>query len=829
MDTKLNQTTSTNPTNNRVINTVQLSNDPPLTEDTLGPSHPVLTTSKNESISDPTSIRNTHLFQHPITFASGIEWNVDQEVNTALYDQPLLTILQQLEASPGGQTLRAHSFFRTGVDVLLELTSSPFHRGKLVFYYIPPGVDTNFRDNIFAKVQYPCTYADSSNATKAKLHIPFVAIKDFFSTNNPDGNSDFGTIGVSVFNKLAIGTGGQTAVNFALTLLPTINQVAVPVLAHNITLQSFLAPIAEIVGTAALNDLGSLAATAASSAAGIGLEHGLEKMLGLDVKKVKIVDSLNEQLNDVNKNNTSSTKDLNISAPSLSNMVGLGTEHLSLFPENTYYKYSSSFNPVDDDMNLQNIAQVPSLLRTVEWTNDATPGTILFMSPINPMLVASTGPTGNVHTTYPTYLAHVTQPFAYWKGSIDFHITVASTEQHKGQLIAAWIPFDSYVDDTSVILGETPTIQQLSLFPCIKFDLALNTEFSFSIPYNSETPFRNVTPNNVLVQPNSVDNSLQDESLGVFVIMIFNRLTNPTSVANSVAMNVYIKGGSDYAIRTLRNHNDKNNYETIRYITLQAGNVAMESTRGGMLHMPMNRVGRVDTHISDTSFLDDDSEHNLQKLLSKYYPQIGFEFTLDANSVRSVQLSNLPGLTARAPRDNARSDPKSKNLINHFRDIYAFWSGSLNYFIIHDSTVNTPVLLMATHDPTFNVTNNQLVPSESTDRNNTYALIDTDVQLTNNVDYSDTALYSHISNLRVNPTVEITPAYRSIFRRLYTTSNVLGANDDPDETAAAGVVLLRYSNSTATDIPVAALVFQSVGSDFKFKYLIPPPSLNVYG
>lgn len=309
--------------------------------------------------------------------------------------------------------------------------------------------------------------------------------------------------------------------------------------------------------------------------------------------------------------------------------------------------------------------------------------------------------------------------------------------------------------------------------------------------------------------------------------MVYNRLSNPTTVTPTVQFNTFVRAGADYQVRALRYNQVATDYEKIRYLTLQGLEVAMESSRGGMLTMPENRVGMVNTHISNTSFQDDESEHNLKKLLSKYYPQVGFNFNLAANTTRRVRIANLPGITHRAPRQATESDPRWRNLINHYRDIFAFWHGSINYFFIHNSTVNTPVLLMASHNPYTTVDTNILVPSSAENQlNDTYATMTTTTQDTANTDLSETSIYSHMSNLRVNPTIEVTTPFRSIFRRLYTIDNRIGANDYTDFDECAGSLDLVYTNPSATDIPVSAMSFQSLGSDFRFKYLIPPPSLT---
>ncbi|APG78433.1 hypothetical protein 2 [Hubei picorna-like virus 78] len=850
----LNQNTPYNTTQSKTLNSISLEHNEPLVEHTLG-KHPTLSSGKAEAISDPGSISTTNLFHKPIVFANNLEWNVTQAINTSIYTQPLVNIFEMLNISPGGQNLRGNTFFRSGAKIELKLTSSPFHSGKLVFYYVPPGVSTQFRESIFAKVQFPCVYVDAGNSTTGVLDIPFVTIKDFFSTVNPDGRSDFGTVAIAVVNPLRIGTGGPTSVQLALTLHPTQNQIALPVLAHDIQIQGLDLALSDSVHpTNQFNILDSQNPLDVLKSLD---PHNLRDVIGRvltdlfvpdeDVSKsstramlmnpidtsVKEPDTPKVLPKPQNPNNTTSTTKVNNSAPTLSNITGFTTEHMSLIPEKTVL-----FSEPSLEMNLKRVAQTPSLIRIGEWTDAGDSGTELFKVPVDPMIapfLPTTGQSTGVY--YPTFLSHVIEPFAFWRGSIDFHFSFASTDQHKGKVIAAWIPFDEINDaGSSVIIGGDPTIEQLSLFPNEIFDLSLNKEFSFSVPYNSETPFRQVSDYNTRVRTD--DGNIQGEvftdySLGTLYLNVYNKLSHPSTVSSTINFNVYVKAGQDFQFRALKFNNDGGNqYQRINYVTLQGLDVVYESTREGMARERPNRVGIISTGLTKTSFQEDDSEEHLGVLLQKYYPQFGYNITLPVQNTSTVSISSVPGMSFRTTRNTdptLNPDPRWRNLIAHFRDIYAFWQGSLNYFILHNSTVNNPVILMASHDPTdYAVDLTPVNSGQASIRPNTY-YIPASIQATPtavDVDLSETSVYSHISNIRVNPTIEITTPHRSLYRRLYTSDFREAATSILDQDRSIGTIDLVYSNPSGTEQSISALVYQSVGDDFQFKYLIPPPSLK---
>lgn len=512
---KLNQDTSFNTTTSKDINSISLEHNEPLVEHVLG-KHPTLSSNKLEAVSDPSGLTSTQLMHKPIVFANDISWSIDQEINATVYTISLLNVFEMLNRSAGGQNLRGNVFFRSGAKIELKLTSSPFHSGKLVFYYIPPGVSTLFRESVYAKVQFPCVYVDAANSTTGILNIPFVTIKDFFSTYVPDEYSDFGDIVVAVLNPLRIGSGGPTSVQLALTLHPTQNEICLPILAHDINITNEPITVQGLdnvinsfsqSGNDILNSKDPLELLSHLETPGKFLNEGLKKILfdlidpdkqpsvptKLPIKSIipppmNNLDKPIKQEPPPNPNNTTTQTKVNNSAPTLSNPTGLTTEHLSLIPEKTFVSASPS-----EEMNLLRVAKTPSLIRIGEWSDTQTSGQILFKTPIDPMVspfLPNASGTSGVY--YPTFLSHITAPFAFWRGSIDFHISFAGTEQHKGKIIAAWLPFDTISIDTGMsrFLGRDPTIEEMSLYPNEIFDLSLNKEFNFSVPYNSETPFR---------------------------------------------------------------------------------------------------------------------------------------------------------------------------------------------------------------------------------------------------------------------------------------------------------------------------------------------------
>ena len=835
---KTNINNSYSPDPSHVLNTIHLEQKTPLTENTLGQSHRTLDDPRHESIAETTQMSLNQWYQKPFLYSSGI-WSLTDTQNQVLTAQPITQIIQNLQTTTD-LAMRGNAFFRSGFRFELKLTSSPFHSGKLAFYYIPPGTDVINRSDIYQFVMFPCVYADAGNSTTAVLDVPFVTIKDYFSTQNPDTISDLGIIGVVVLNPLRIGTGGPTSIEFALFITPTENDLSLPVRSHTVAIQEG----ASLDATALL----SLPDTLSMLTDKLGISslmHNLEEFGNVrhllnaigDPKRANIKAIADKDyaayLKDVAShssssvpNNVATPQPLENSAPTVSNISGLTNEHLSLIPEKTEHTQTPHQSRPDDEMTLDFISRTPSLISISTIGAADTSGTVLTYFPVNPMLVPGVNPTNTTDGVYnPTYLSYVCEPFAFWRGSIDYHFTFASTEQHKCKLLVGFVPFDSLNATGQSTLLPNPTINQLSAYPCEIFDLSLNREFTYKVPFNSETPYKTLSDYYKL-RPGALPTSASstNNTLGVLFVMILNKLTYPSTVSPTINYNVYIKAGEDFQVRGLKNNPDINNIFPVSYINIQSLDVAYESSLEGMRKHSSNYVGVKNQFDPSPSFQSDNSEHNLYDLLARYYPQYAYTFNLAANSNRNLYLESHPGPIDRLTRAENRSDPVFRNLIVHFKELFAMWKGSLNFFILHNTTVNNPILLTAAHSP-LTTHAPTVYPSTKTTVNGANVGLNYDAAVPGNtIDLSVSSIYSHLSNLRVNPTIEITTPHRSRFRRLYTT---LTPNAGRYLSSFTGELSLLYSNPSDTAQQVSATVYQSLGDDFRFKYLIPPQSRQV--
>lgn len=794
---KINQTTLFNPQSFKTVNTQYLDDKTTQSEEALGNQQKLLDPLGKQSISDIVSMETTRLFTKPILVSSGV-WNLGT-APVVIYRRGIDSILTDAAASQTTTLLSVHTFFRTGFKFTLRVNSSPFHSGKLALVYFPPKQNIAQSFTTITPVQisgFPVAYADAGNESVVSLEIPFVTTRDYKSTVIAEPNTSLGVIGLHAFNPLRSGTGAPTSVGYSLWMEPVNSELAIPVRSHTVTLQSEDTPLSM---PDLLSNLPSIVPNV------LGELTNIHNTLNSKTPPLpQISSSLKPSVS-----STSKQASYTSSTPSISNMLGKNTEHLSLVPEET--NVNNSFADMEGRQagSISRIAQVPMLLQTTNWAKTDAAPTLKFTIPVTPTTSTYTAPTATAQGSRDySYCAWVAQPFAFWRGSMNYRITVASTQQHTGRLLATWIPGDTLLNGVSVLLPN-PSLSDLVLYPSIVFDLAENREFNISVPYQTSTPFKRIRSQDLGLSTDA------DTCNGVLYIYVLSQLSGPGTVSDIIDVNLYMSAGSDIQFKGLRT--ERNSVTATPYLTdgvqLQSQDVAMESSKMGMEIDKANSMALQKHNVSRDSDqgLSDD---NLYKLLSRYYPQIGFRFTVASESNRIFRVAQHPGLQRQSGDGQKANTLEYVNLLSHFSEIFTFWEGSINYFFLHNTTVNNPILATFTHN------HSDYSPFNTTAyaTNGNYALASVGGAFADNaVDLAISTRYSHISNLRLNAAVEVTLPFRTQYRRCY-----ISPDQQSRPAAFPGTLDILYSNPSGADQTVSLQLFQSVGDDFRFHYLVPP-------
>lgn len=206
-----------------------------------------------------------------------------------------------------------------------------------------------------------------------------------------------------------------------------------------------------------------------------------------------------------------------------------------------------------DDMTISAIASTESYYTRANWTKTMTADTLLFQTAVTPSVISwrNSDFYGEVHTTP---LFHCSAPFQYWRGSLTYRFSVASSNFHRGRLRIVYDPV--YNETPSSPPDFSTTYQRI-------VDISDTKDFEITIPWNQCVAFRQVpayfaynpelyytpTPDkdaNFVLHPIA---SGSQTSNGVLSIYVLNELTVPNdSDPHNPEINCFVRGGEDFEL-----------------------------------------------------------------------------------------------------------------------------------------------------------------------------------------------------------------------------------------------------------------------------------------
>lgn len=791
---QINETTLTQPTTQQTLNTVFLEQREPLVEEALigGVNHS--DPSSKLSLSDPTTLATTKLFEKPM-LVSQSTWSVMQARDTNVVTFRLPNILSSL-LSPAHGLLRIHAFYRSGFKIRIQVNSSPFHSGRLIAYFNPYGL-SGLADrgmNYVSKAGLPHVFIDAANATVGHLEIPFLTLKDYFTTQNSDSDCRIGDFSIDVFNALQIGTGGNPNVSVSVWLEPLSVELAVPVAVHNVELQmeSLLSvvegPIKQLL-TMGLNGTSQLLGGVLGST-----KRGSGK--GMDRPEIPAPQNIG----------------LCYSVPNISNGTGANpSDRLALLPTETLVDESNTGRMTSgDEMDLLSVAKTPMPIGIINWTDELATSTRLMTLQVHPKIVQSITDSTGVYAI-PTYLAYVCNAFKFWRGSLRYRFEIVGTQHHTGRLLVAWIPNDSQ-NGANFAIASNLDINALAMYPCEVFDLALNKEFEFVVPYNSPTRYKKMPLLDRFNEPPfDPAQATSDYTLGSLVVIVQNSLTHPGTVSNNVDVNVFLSGGDDFDLHSV---GPPTGYVTPTPI-FQSGNVSLEGTRSGESNNADSKVGVSSSGVGTDTTQGPPKETHLKFLLSRYFPAVNFSQTLPANSGATNTIYSTPVFAF----PEYQQGGCSSDLLSYFSRLYRFWTGGINHMLVHNTTVNNPIILHTDHEPD--------VDFQNTTNSSGLTFMASTAVVANSSAFS--TYYSSLNNLRVNPTVSITTPFRSIYPKLLTETPSIAQSglEDAARAFCTGVLNNRYHNYSTTPVDLNTTYMRGAADDFRLFYLITPPRIKI--
>ncbi len=201
-------------------------------------------------------------------------------------------------------------------------------------------------------------------------------------------------------------------------------------------------------------------------------------------------------------------------------------------PLSTDINCFKNINPIDS--NKEDLMSIAYTSRhwgyrktcTIATTNN--PGDSLCVIPVIPL--TGTPTTGSAYTFSP--LAFCTIPFARWRGSIEYKITIIASKFHKGRIKVFWTNSTSYGDDPT----NTTTMAYMDIVP--------GNILVYNVPHSSTNPWYTTRPTE---DGADVSTFLDDEINGYLNIVLDMPLTAPRTGANTY-VRVEVRAGEDFMI-----------------------------------------------------------------------------------------------------------------------------------------------------------------------------------------------------------------------------------------------------------------------------------------
>lgn len=199
--------------------------------------------------------------------------------------------------------------------------------------------------------------------------------------------------------------------------------------------------------------------------------------------------------------------------------------------------------PAEDEMSIANICARESYICKAKWTYTDLPEKAIFRSLVTPVQFTKER---IVSTDYYhlTPMAHVTQLFQYWRGTMEYRFVVACSKYHKGRLR---IVYDPHADAAG---AQYPAWAA----PMTKIiDLSEQTEFTVRIGMNQDVPFLqvdtingtlewgNTTPTDSTSTTVETKDPINGHHNGLLSIYVLNQLSSPTEVDGGIYLNTFVR------------------------------------------------------------------------------------------------------------------------------------------------------------------------------------------------------------------------------------------------------------------------------------------------
>ena len=568
------QNTKVDSTRGKLLTDVQMSAD----------AVPMPSSSIQMALNDTTRHEIMSILERPVNLGT-FEWKtadgaIPIQLTPANYDADTQNYLQQFNFPQEIFTnsplvvdkLKNYQYLKADIEIEVKINAQPFLQGALMLVYNPYYDQTgDFRrkGTRFLASQTSCPYKIVSieEGNSLKLICPYANIYDLFDLGN--SQNQFGSAFLYVFSTLLGPNAAETAkyTVFARFInpqfyVPTQNDVIAsardlheirrleskgyriaqadvqPVSASDTGEVETPGPVSKVAsGVSVVADvlsgipvIGKFASTVAWVSRAVGktaASFGWSKPTSIQPQS-KVV---------VKPNNTLIHTEGNDDATTLALLQDNGIDGSSFIPE------------TKDEMNFEYIFGRPNYFHAQTAANALFSARKLITAwEVSPLSQYQYGNTEDSQTLFLGSFAYASMMGTLWRGTINYDVMVVKTPYHQGRFAVVFLP-ETNIKDVPAELGDLlNTNYNVVCNLKDRQDEMGRTTFRVSVPYISNTDWRETYKRTALSDNPGPDATTLDTKTGCLAIYSLVDLSNPPTVSGSVTFYIAHSGGEDYQI-----------------------------------------------------------------------------------------------------------------------------------------------------------------------------------------------------------------------------------------------------------------------------------------
>nr|UNZ11801.1 polyprotein [Isses picorna-like virus] len=655
-----------------------------------------ITTQQNSSMTgysmpeEEWHVRN--MMAKPIPFYNG-EWSTASATGTVL---KTWAIPGDVVLGPHYNMLSTFTFFRGHPKIRIQLNGTKFHSGRMIFAFMPY-VDYANNEQVLWDMNnwtsFPHVILDAGISNSGILELPFVHMNTYFNTVKKRDWQSLGILRCGVFNKLS--SSDTASQNLGITAWISFDEceLHLPCAAHSVMLPKYTPPktamaesLIEGVVKSALPLVKDLIAPEMTS---------IGNVLGGAADQDKPTDPVE------------TTRWVPNAVTGLSKGDGIDRcDRLCLKAGGYTIPDADIISTTNDDMNILELAKIPTRIMTANWTTTNTTGTRILDLPTQPTCYAKQTADSTVvppiDILTPTLLGYVSRGFKYWRGGLRYKVQVIASQMHTGRLLVCYSPGHDLI---------STDFTKATYLNTLVIDLQEKHEVEFIVPYIAERPWLVSDYGDCLNGPEGAkrgdpDNLAQTGWLGIFVL---NPLATPGSVATSIEINVLVSAADDFELAFPTDfayyQGDGTVLPKTKAFAESLTTQETVTTRTEESVMTLGKgIGRLMTAGPHTMGED---AMNLKTLLRRYTKAFHNKFSC-TGKCGQITFANTPCLSSVNKCFNNQDGRQYRTTLSHYSELFAFWRGSLRYKLVYKvsslSEATPGLTLRVFHVPgTFNI------------------------------------------------------------------------------------------------------------------------------